>query len=473
LRSKTGCKVNLPDHNKTNYMRITLVYAILVFLLGSCGKKEFQNSNMSGLESQVDSLVKPWLDSSKIAGLSVAVFRGDEKILLKSYGYADLEFDVKLPVDASFEIGSITKQFTAAAILQLAEKGKLGLDDDVTKYLNFNTHGRKVTIRQLLSHTSGIKGYTELPEFETISVQKHDRDTLLRIVETKPFEFEPGDLLIYSNTGFFMLGLIIEKVTGITYEEYIKKNLFEKAGMSNSYYGSESRIIKNRAHGYDMHKDGLSRAAYLDHTWPYSAGSLCSTAEDLVKWNNAVHNGKILSESMYREYISPFVLNNGTITRYAKGITVTQRNGKKMLEHAGGINGFLSENRYFPDEKISVVVLINSTGPVGPELAAQFITDKLFGEPSQKFNQYKGDLSRFTGKYKGPGRGEELSIDVTNNDSLLLIHSSERDTVALSYLEGFVWADGNVTFQFAGTGDSINELRIDNVYGYNILKKQK
>ncbi len=454
-------------------MRTITILALLVLIITSCGKNEFKSISMTDLESQVDSLVKTWTDSSKIAGLAVAVFRGDEKILLKSYGYADLEFDVKLPVNASFEIGSVTKQFTAAAILQLAEQGRLDIDDDITKYLKFNTSERKVTIRHLLSHTSGIKGYTELPEFGTISVQKYDRDTILRIVEAKPFDFEPGDLLIYSNTGFFMLGLIIEKVSGITYEEYITKNLFEKAGMNNSYYCSESRIIKNRAHGYDTHEGRLARAAYLDHTWPYSAGSMCSTVEDLVKWNNAIHNGKILGDSMYSEFISPFVLNNGTVTHYAKGITVTKRNGRTMLEHGGGINGFLSDNRYFPDEKISIVILVNSTGPVEPGIAAQFITDRLFGKPSQKFIQYNGDLSIFTGAYKGPGRGEELNIIVTKNDTTLLIQSAGRDTAALNYLEGSVWTDGNVTFQFTGTGDSINELWIDYIFGYAVLEKVK
>jgi len=220
----------------------------------------------------------------------------------------------------------------------------------------------------LLSHTSGIKGYTELPGFGIISFQKFQRDTLLRIVEAKPFDFEPGKLLIYSNTGFFILGLIIEKVSGLSYEEYIMKNLFEKAGMTNSYYCSENRVIKNRAHGYDTDERGLVRAAYLDHTWSYAAGSICSTVEDLVKWNNALHHGKILNESIYREFITPARLNDGTITHYAKGITITEKNGKKMIEHGGGISGFLSENRYFPEEDISIVVLINSTGPVVPTM---------------------------------------------------------------------------------------------------------
>ena len=454
-------------------MKSISILTILVFLLFSCGKKESETLSLTGLEKRVDSLVQTYLDSAKIAGIAVAVFRDDEKLLLKSYGYADLEFDVKLPVNASFEIGSITKQFTGAAILQLAEQGKLSLDDEITKYIDFNTQGKKVTIRHLLSHASGIKGYTELPEFEMIGIQKFQRDTLLRIVEAKPFDFEPGEMIIYSNTGFFMLGLIIEKVSDLTYEEYIMKNLFEKAGMKNSYYCSENKIIKDRAHGYDTHGESLVRAAYLDHTWPYAAGSLCSTVEDLVKWNRAIHQGKIFSDRIYQEFISPFMLNNGAITQYAKGITVTDRNGKRMLEHAGGINGFLSENRYFPDDKVSIVVLINSTGPVSPSDIADYITDILFEAPPEEFSRFDGDLSKFTGTYKGSGRGRELTVVVTRNDSTIMIKSGRNDTISLNYLEDYQWTNGYSIYQFTGIDDSITELRIDNIYGYNILRKEK
>ncbi len=141
-----------------------------------------------------------------------------------------------------------------------------------------------------------------------------------------------------------MLGLIIEKVSGLTYEEYVKKNLFEKAGMKNSYYGSEIRVIRNKAHGYDTGEKGLVHAAYLDHTWPYAAGSLCSTTEDLVKWNDALHHGKILGEKMYTEFITPAVLNDGTKTHYAKGITLSEQGGRRLISHGGGINGYLSQN---------------------------------------------------------------------------------------------------------------------------------
>jgi hypothetical protein len=222
-----------------------------------------------------------------------------------------------------------------------------------------------------------------------------------------------------------------------------------------------------------LRSDGLVRAAYLDHTWPYAAGSLCSTVEDLVKWNNALHHGKILNESIYREFITPARLNDGTITHYAKGITVTEKNGRKMIEHGGEINGFLSENRYFPDEDISIVVLINSTGPLPPEMVADHITNIIFGNPSDEFLKFNGNLSEFVGTYKGPGRGEEMTVVITKNDSTISIQSYGNSTISLNYIKDYIWTDGYSTYQFVGIEDSINELRIDNVYSYNVLKRVK
>jgi CubicO group peptidase (beta-lactamase class C family) len=455
-------------------MKSILFPVVLVLLLSSCTNKESQTKPVSNLESQVDSLIKTYIDSSKIAGIAIGVFKGDERILLKSYGFADLEFEVKLPVNASFEIGSITKQFTAAAILQLAENRRINLEDEITKYINFNTQGKRVTIRHLLSHTSGIKGFTELPEFGTLSMQKYSRDTLLRIVETKSYDFDPGEELIYNNTGFFILGLIIEKISGKTYEEYVKENLFEKAGMTNSYYGSESKVIKNRAHGYDTGEKGLIHAAYLNHTWPYAAGSLCSTVEDLVKWNNALHHGKILSDSMYHEFVTPIRLNDGTNTHYAKGITVRDQNGRRMLEHAGGINGFLSENRYFPNDNISIIVLINSTGSVSPVKVAAFITETIFGKPSNEFHVYSGNLSKLTGIYKGHGIGKDMIVNVTKNDSVILIGIDNSKPKYLKYINENLWVDeSSSSYKFLGSEGSINKLQIDEVYGFYILKKIK
>lgn len=448
-------------------MKYTFPFILLALLI-SCNKSSKTSSDTSSLELHLDSLVKKDLDSVRAAGIAIGVFKGKEKVLLKSYGYADLEHDVKLPVDASFEIGSVTKQFTGAAVLLLAEQGKLSLDDDITKYVKFDTKGRKITVRQLLNHTSGIRAYTEMPLFEKLSREKHKRDTLLRILEKEPFDFEPGEALIYNNSAFFIAGLIIEKASGMSYEDYVAKNLFEKAGMTHSYYCNEQKIIKNRAHGYDTDKKQLVRAGYLDHTWPYAAGSLCSTVEDLAKWNDAIHHGKILSPESYKEFLTTAVLNDGTVSGYAKGITVQEKNGHRMLEHGGGINGFLSENRYFPDDDLSIVVLINSTGPVSPGKIADAITDEIFEtkleQPAGKFG---GDLSQFTGIYKGRARGWDATATVTANDTTLVLQWNDKPT-ALTYLKESTWLNGGTKIEFAP-----DALKMIQPYGVYILKREK
>lgn len=446
------------------------MFVALCCAVTSCNQPKVETASSSPLETSIDSLIKPWLDSAKIAGASIAVYKDSQPVLFKSYGYADLEHEVKLAANASFEIGSVTKQFTCVAILQLVEQGKLSLGDDFTKYVKFDTKGRKVTVQQLMNHTSGIKGYTEMDVFMKIAPQKLKRDTLLRLVEKEPFDFEPGTALIYNNTGFFILGLIIEKVSGIPYEEYVQKNLFEKAGMANSYYCNETKVTKNRAHGYDMGEKGLQRAMYLDHTWPYSAGSLCSTSEDLAKWNDALHNGKVLSEAMYNELLNPAKLSDGAIARYANGLTITKVNGRRRIEHGGGIPGFLSANAYFPDDKISITVLMNTTGPVAPGTVADFVEGKLFGKDPDEPGSYSGDLAKFNGVFNGPARGKSLKLTVTDNDTTLFVQNDNDKPVALKYIND-QWTHDNQVYQFVENNGAIDQVRIDQVYGYYILKK--
>src|SRR5581483_756439 len=233
----------------------------------------------------IDAIIEAPIKAGKVAGASVAVARRGETLLARSYGSADLELDVPMPADASFEIGSVTKQFTAASILLLAERGRLKIDDDVQVYLpQYPTHGQRITIRHLLTHTSGIKGYTELPEFGDLMKLTKPADTLVTLFGAKPLDFPPGNALVYNNSAYFLLGLIIEKVSGESYASFVKANLFDKVGMPGSYYCSESAVHRHHAHGYDTDEGTLVLKGYISHAWPYSAGSLCSTASDLTAW---------------------------------------------------------------------------------------------------------------------------------------------------------------------------------------------
>lgn len=453
--------------------RSSILIFSLILLLYACSQKDDDSRiPISTLEQGVDSLVKKYLDSSKVAGIAIGVYKGGEPLILKSYGFADLEFDVNLSTNATFEIGSVTKQFTSVAILQLVEKGMISLDEDFTKYIGFDTKGRKVTIRNLLTHTSGIKDYSVAPMMKMLRIQAANRDTLLRIMEKEPFDFEPGEALIYSSTGFFILGLIIEKVSGVSYAEFVTTNLFLKAGMDNSYYCSENKVVKNRAHGYELINGTFIRSGNFLRQWPYSAGALCSNVEDLAKWNTALHTGKILSSEFYDEFISPARLNDKTPTRYAMGIAVTNQNGQTIFRHSGGIDGFRSENRYFPKAQISLIALANSDGPVSPRKIADLITNQLVGKTQIKSVRFTGNISKYVGQYKGKGMwGDNLVITINDRDTTLSLQRNGTEPTTLQYTINDAWTDGTSLYYFRNVDDSINELRIDEIYGVYVLKK--
>ena len=325
-------------------------------------------SDRTALVASLDSIARAAVKDGRAAGISVGVVKGRDTLLLKGYGYADLEFDVPTPDRAIYEIGSVTKQFTASSILLLVQQGKLSLDDKLTKYFpSYPMQGHTITIRRLMDHTSGIKGYTEMASFGPFSMRKLARDSLVAMFSKAPFDFAPGDALVYNNSAYFLLGLIIEKVSGKSYADFVKENLFDRLGMSDSRYCSENAIVKRRAHGYDATPGGgLVLAAYLDQTWPYAAGSLCSTTGDLIRWTQALHTGQVLAPAGYAELTTPGTLNDGYQVRYAKGLTVTPVAGHRAIHHGGGINGFLSDLAWFPDDSTVIVALINTVGPVNP-----------------------------------------------------------------------------------------------------------
>ncbi len=427
----------------------------------------------AALVARIDSIVNVPIAAGKVAGASVAVVKGQDTILVKGYGKVDLEFDVATPEDAIYEIGSVTKQFTAAAIVLLAEQGKLSLDDDITKYLpGYHTQGNRIPVRRLLDHTSGIKGYTELPEFGRMMLVEAPRDSLVGIFSKKPFDFKTGEEEIYNNSAYFLAGLIIEKVSGKSYADFVKENLFAKAGMTNSRYCSESEIVKNRAHGYDAADTlgTLVRARYLNHLWPYAAGSLCSTVRDQVKWNHALHTGQVLSPASYAELIAPSTLNDGTKLRYAKGLALVPLAGRRAIWHDGGINGFISLNRYLPDDTLSVVVLWNSTGEdldVG-----EAIIEAVLGKAADDTRPVEGDINDYAGTYKGNGRGRPMEVVMAVEGTALTMKDGgpgKPDT--LRYIGNDTFRNGNTLLTFDRTGGKPSRLRVDGGYGYNRLKK--
>lgn len=435
-----------------------------------------QRANRVATVAAVDSVVATFLSGGRAAGMSVAVVRGNDTLVLKGYGLADLELDVPTPARAVYEIGSVTKQFTAAAVLLLAEEGKLSLDDDLTKHLpDYPTGGQRIPLRRLLDHTSGIKGYTELPKFQTIMTRRLAKDSLVALFKDVPFDFPTGTGMVYNNSAYFLVGLIIEKISGMSYGEFIAKRIFEPLGMRDSHYCNERKIVKNRAHGYDMGPAGqLLLKGYIDHTYPFAAGSLCSTAGDMVAWLQGLHGGRVLPAGAYRSLITPDTLNDGAPLRYAKGLALHTVAGHSAIEHGGGINGYVSSSVWLPDEKMAVVVLVNTAGPVSADSVAASIVDVVLGRRGDpKPVTLTFDVTRFTGTYQGAGRGAPLTIEFVVDSGYLGIRQQGRPAPSrLRFLGNDSFARGRERYIFMRDSAKVVRVRVDRVYQNTVLTKR-
>ena len=416
-----------------------------------------------------DSLFQVAVDSHFIAGGAALVVRGDEVLLDRSYGYASLELEVPMPANASFEIGSVTKQFTAAAIVKLHQMDKLSLDDDLTKYIDIDTKGRSIPIWRLLDHTSGIASYTEMPAFWPMSLHRYERDSMVRMVEAEEFLFEPGEALIYNNSAYFFLGLIIEKASGKPYEDFLQEQIFDPLQMNDTYYCSNTQIVKGKAYGYNFSPGGLQQKPYLDHTWPYAAGSLCSTTADLLKWLKAIHQDDFLGKEAYEMMITPRPLNDGTKVKYAMGLVNESYFGQQMIHHGGGIHGFLSETRYFPQEDLTVICLVNTTGPRGGGFFADQLTWQVLDQKYPPRVPVDVDMKKLEGIYAGQVRGRQLQVEVKiEKGQIRLYQDGGEDAEALDhYIGNSTWWDDGQELTIAG-----DKMQILEGYSYYVLKRE-
>lgn len=308
-------------------------------------------------------------------GVSALVAKDGKVIYTKAMGHANIELDVATNTEHIFRIGSITKQFTAVAILMLEEQGKLSIQDELIKFIpDYPTQGKTITIEHLLRHTSGIMSYTNMPTFAEVMKKEMSKSDIVNMFKDVPMEFDPGAEFKYNNSGYYLLGIIIEKASGISYSDFIQKNIFDKASMNNSYYDTHSPVIKNRAAGYDGNNGNYSNAMHISMDWPYAAGALMSTVGDLLKWNTALHDGQLISKTSLAKAFVDFELPNGNSTNYGYGWVLSKLYGSDSYEHNGGIPGFLSQGVYLPKEKIYVAVLSNcmcqSPDFAGVQLAA-------------------------------------------------------------------------------------------------------
>ena len=316
-------------------------------------------------------------------GAAVLVAKDGQALLRKGYGMASVELGVPMQPDGVFEIASITKEFTAAAILMLQDRGKLSLDDEITKYLpEYPTHGQKITIFHLLTHTSGVPDFTALPEWwprmrEDMSVQQ-----ILGLFKDKPLEFTPGEKQGYSNSGYTLLGAIIEKVSGKSYEDFMEQEMLAPLGMTRSRNWHPAEIVPGFVTGYDKEENGYRTALPISMTQSFAAGSLLSTVDDLALWAEALPSGKLLKRETFERMTTPVKLASGQTTKGGYGIQVFEENGKRILAHGGGVPGFNSYLLSIPGEHLVVAVLSNVLGhDPGPGGLAYRVAMKALGQP--------------------------------------------------------------------------------------------
>jgi CubicO group peptidase (beta-lactamase class C family) len=450
---------------------------VAVLALASAAASAAGQTSRAEQIATMDSIAESPLVERRVAGLAVAVVRGADTLLMKSYGMADLDWQIPMPMDAVFEIGSVTKQFTAAAILKLRDKGKLDLDADLSRYLpDFDTQGHRIPVRRLLDHTSGMKGATEMASFRTITTQDLPRDTLLDLIAAEPFDFAPGEALIYNNSAYILLGHIIEKVSGMSYEDYVERELFAKLGMTRSSYCSNSDVVPRKARGYRLTQAGLTQGSYTNHLWPYSAGSLCSTVGDLVTWLRALHRGRVLPEASYREMITPATLNDGTPVRYAMGLGLLDPRGRPAIGHGGAIgSGFVSHTMYYPDEDLVVVMLVNTAGNLSPGALATEMVDVLLPRPATERKRFTGDAAPLVGSYSGPARGRPLTLTVTVSGTGLAVVAEGDRPAPLSWIDDWTFRRGAtqiITFERAGSAGTATIMRVDDIGSHYVLRRK-
>jgi D-alanyl-D-alanine carboxypeptidase len=353
-------------------MRWHLLLAVLILspaLLQS--QTQPKKPDSATQRSRLDSITRASLVDLPLASASVAILRGDDTLLWTAHGYADLENRVPASSSTVYRIGSITKQFTAAAILQQVERGAIRLDDDVAKYVpEYSSRRRRVTIRQLLNHTSGIRDLNDLGDAfsRTLRVDVPQKD-LLGLIRDQPFNFDPGSNWSYNNTGYYLLGVILERVTGIPYADYIRDSVARPADLVATTLCDNQSLIPHRAVGYDAVGLAFLNATYMSLNLGSAVG-LCSTAGDLVTWARALQSGKVISRESYRLMTTPEGAVARAIPPYGFGVWVREFGGRQYISHLGIVAGFNAVLSVSSDSVV-IAVVTNTSGLGASSLGGQ------------------------------------------------------------------------------------------------------
>jgi CubicO group peptidase (beta-lactamase class C family) len=362
--------------------RVALATLVVAF---STASSQRSTITRAAFAPKVDSLAKAYLKESGAPSVAVAVIRGKDTLAFTAYGTANIAASRAATPAMIYEIGSITKQFTAAAVMRLVEQGKVKLDDDMSKYIpQFPLQGRHVTIRQLLNHTSGIHSYTSSPDWQNTWSKDLSPDEIIAFVARDTFDFAPGSAFRYNNTGYVMLGMVIEKASGQRYADYLAAQFFKPLGLKHTAYCPSKTTDPNFASGYTKTPSGAAPAKYLSLTHPFAAGALCSTVGDMVQWQRALAFGKVVSPASYKLMSTADTLNDGKKTRYGFGLFPSTVLGHDIVAHTGGIPGFATAAIFSPDDTLSIVTFTNYDAATPDPLAQNLLRIAYGAAPVEK-----------------------------------------------------------------------------------------
>ena len=394
---------------------LTLCLFFTLFVSGQNAAKPLPTNDQ--ITAKADEYMKAVLQVDGFSG-TILIARDGKPILSRGYGMANIELNVPNTPETIFRLGSVTKQFTSMSIMMLQQSGKLSVGDPICKFFTDCPEvWNPITIRNLLTHTSGITNYTGFADFAKTTIMPITTPAMVDRLKKEPLEFTPGEKMAYSNSGYFLLGAIVEKASGKTYADFLQENIFTPLGMKQTGYDDPLRIIMNRAAGYQKQAGKIINASYMDMSVPYAAGSLYSTTGDLLIWDQALYTEKLVSKKSLAEIFTPWKGEAG----YAYGWGIAKKFGRREISHGGGIYGFATQIARYPDDRVTVVVLSNiqaaPAGQIAGNLAA-IVFGAAYETPKERkiISLDLKILEKYVGEYK---IGTNIVIAITLENGIL------------------------------------------------------
>ena len=442
-----------------------------------------ETSKKPGLDSCISNIFRR-LQIDTMPGASALVSQNGEIIFQKGFGYANIEKKIRVTPDTKFKIGSISKQFTAAAILKLQEEGRISTADKLSKYIPDFPRGNEVTIYQLLTHTSGIHDYDFQPNLDVS--QPVTPQALLDVIKKNSYDFNPGERFQYDNSGYFILGYIVARISGRTLGDYLYETFFKPLGMTNTGIYETNIVLDNEAQGYSMKDETVKKADFQEMSWALGVGSIYSTTVDLFKWNEAVFNGKVLTDATLKTAFTQAALNNGGKVDYGFGWFLSINRGVRFIQHSGVSSGFFSYLERQPENKLTVCVLLNALpAPKGinPILNGQAISEFILADKMEKQNSGVSDttvnennLKKYAGRYDY-GHGMAMLITLKGKQLFGQVTGQAPNPLTAVSANEFYFKAMNAKIKFVSDTSSIFERLIQYQDGVsfeaNRLKDEK